>query len=339
MGKMQAVVVPAVNGKLQLVERDLPEPGPHEVRLAVEACGVCHSDAILIEGGMPGISYPRVPGHEVIGRVDRVGPDVQGWREGDRAGVGWNSGYCGYCARCRRNEMFACETVQGATGVTRDGGYATHMVAHASALVHAPDSFGAVDAAPLLCAGMTTFNSLRHCGASPGDLIAICGVGGLGHLGVQYAARQGYRTVAIDQGRDREALARLLGAHAYVDSVSEDPAQALRDMGGARAILATVPSAAAMEAVVGGLGPNGTMMVIGLGGPLKIDATDILFKRASVRGWNSGTSVDGEDTLRFSELNGVAAMVEVFPLEEAQAAFDQMMSGKARFRVVLEMAT
>jgi D-arabinose 1-dehydrogenase-like Zn-dependent alcohol dehydrogenase len=334
---MFAMVVPEVNGRFERVERDVPEPGPHEVRIAVQACGVCHSDAIVVQGQMPGLSYPRVPGHEVIGTIDALGPGIEGWATGTRVGVGWHSGSCGYCARCRRGDAFACENVHGATGVTRDGGYATHMLAHVSALARVPDSLDSVEAAPLLCAGITTFNALRHCGAGPGDLVAIHGVGGLGHLGIQFAARQGYRTVAVNRGRDKENLARSLGAHAYIDSQAENPAEALQAMGGARAILATVTNAEAMESIVGGLGPNGTMMVIGVAGPMKIDGLDLLMKRAAVKGWYSGTSVDSEDTLNFSALNGVESMNEVFPLDQAQAAYDRMMSGQARFRVVLKV--
>ena len=337
MAKMYAMVVPQVNGPFERVERDLPEPGPHEVRIAVQACGVCHSDAIVVQGGMPGLTYPRVPGHEVVGTIDALGRDVAGWSEGARVGVGWHSGSCGHCGRCRRGDAFACENVHGATGVTRDGGYATHMIAHVSALAHVPESLDPVEAAPLLCAGITTFNALRHCGAGPGELVAIHGVGGLGHLGIQFAARQGYRTVAINRGRDKEELARSLGAHDYIDSKAQDPAEALQAMGGAKAILATVTSAEAMESVVGGLGPNGTMMVIGVAGPMKVDGLGLLMKRASVKGWYSGTAVDSEDTLNFSVLNDVGSMNEVFPLDQAQAAYDRMMSGQARFRVVLKV--
>jgi D-arabinose 1-dehydrogenase-like Zn-dependent alcohol dehydrogenase len=286
---------------------------------------------------MPGISYPCIPGHEVIGVIDALGSDVDGWRVGARVGVGWSSGSCFTCGHCRRGNAFACETIQGATGVTRDGGYATHMLAHASALAHVPEALDPVASAPLMCAGITTFNALRNCGAQPGDLVAIHGVGGLGHLGIQFAARQGFRTVAVNRGRDKEALARSLGAHDYIDSDAADPAQALQAMGGATAIIATVTSAEAMQAISGGLGINGTMMVIGAVGNLTVDSLGLLLKRAAVKGWYSGTSADSEDTLRFSQLNAIASMNEVFPLEEAQAAYDRMMSGKARFRVVLKV--
>jgi D-arabinose 1-dehydrogenase-like Zn-dependent alcohol dehydrogenase len=288
---------------------------------------------------MPGISYPRIPGHEVIGDIDALGADVEGWDVGMRVGVGWFGGSCGYCGRCRRGDAFACENIHSTTGVTRDGGYATHMLALTSALAHVPDVLDPVESAPLLCAGITTFNALRNCGAKPGDLVAILGVGGLGHLGVQFAAQQGFRTVAVNRGRDKEALARSLGAHDYIDSSANDPTQALLALGGAKAIIATVTSAEAMQAISGGLGVNGTMMVIGAVGALTVNSLDLLAKRASVRGWYSGTAVDSEDTLLFSQLNGIASMNEIFPLDQAQAAYDRIISGKARFRVVLKIGT
>jgi alcohol dehydrogenase len=337
MTKMRAMVVPSPGAKFRLDERDLPQPGPHEVRVRVQACVVCHSDSATVEGHMPGLRYPRIPGHEVIGVLESSGPDVQGWQSGTRVGVGWFSGACGYCTQCRHGSAFACENIQGATGVSRDGGYATHMLAHVSALARVPDGLDAVASAPLLCAGITTFNALRHCGARGGDLVAIHGVGGLGHLGIQFAARLGFRVVAVNRGRDKEALARSLGAQEYVDSTAGDPAAALRALGGARAILATVTDAAAMQAIAGGLGVNGTLMVIGAVGALTVDSLDLLRKRAAVRGWYSGTGVDSEDTLRFSQKNNVTSMNEIFPLEQAQAAYDRMMSGRARFRVVLKV--
>jgi alcohol dehydrogenase len=337
MAKMRAMIVQKPGGPLQMEERDLPAPGPHEVRIRVQACGVCHSDALTVRGLMPGLKYPRVPGHEVIGAIDAIGPDVAGWEVGARVGVGWFGGSCGYCGHCRRGDAFACENVHATTGVTRDGGYATHMLAHVSALARVPDTLDSVEAAPLLCAGVTTFNALRNCGARPGDLVAIQGVGGLGHLGIQFAARQGFRTVAVNRGRDKEKLARSLGAHEYIDSAADDPAKALLAMGGAKAIIATVTAADAMQAISGGLGVNGVMMVIGAVGALTVNSLDLLGKRASVKGWYSGTSVDSEDTLQFSLLNEIASMNEVFPLDKAQDAYDRMMSGQARFRVVLKM--
>ena len=337
MTKMRAMVVPKAGAKLMAEERDLPTPATHEVRIRVHACGVCHSDSITFEGHMPGIGYPRVPGHEVIGTIDAVGPDVVGWAVGTRVGVGWFPGSCGYCSQCRRGNAFACENVHGATGVTRDGGYATHMLAHVSALAHVPDSLDSIESAPLLCAGITTFNALRNSGASAGDLVAIHGVGGLGHLGIQFAARLGFRTVAVNRGRDKEELARSLGARDYIDSAADDPAASLLAMGGAKAIIATVTNAEAMQRIVGGLGPNGTMMMIGAVGPITINPLELLGKRAAVRGWYSGTGVDSEDTLAFSQLNDIVSMNEIYPFDEAQAAYDRMMSGKARFRVVLKI--
>jgi D-arabinose 1-dehydrogenase-like Zn-dependent alcohol dehydrogenase len=334
---MRAAVIAQAGAKFRIEERELPQPARHEVRLRVQACGVCHSDALTVGGRMPGLKYPRIPGHEVIGVVEAIGADVDGWTPGTRVGVGWSSGACGYCLHCRHGDAFACLNFQGATGVSRDGGYATHMLAHASALARVPAELDSVASAPLLCAGITTFNALRHCGARAGELVAIHGVGGLGHLGIQFAARLGFRVVAVSRGSDKEELARSLGAHEYVDTERGDPAAALRSLGGARAILATVTEAGAMQAVVGGLGPNGTMLVIGGVGMLSVDSFALLSKRAAVKGWYSGTSVDSEDTLRFSQLNKVESMNEVYPLEQAQAAYERMMSGKARFRVVLKI--
>lgn len=337
MGKMRAMVVPEAGAKLRLEEREVPTPGRREVLVRVHACGVCHSDALTVGGHMPGIKYPRVPGHEVIGTVEAVGPEVDGWKTGMRVGAGWFPGSCGYCSQCRHGNEFACENIQGATGVSRDGGYATHMLAHATALAHVPAELDVVESAPLLCAGITTFNALRNSGARPGELVAIHGVGGLGHLGIQFAARLGFRVVAMNRGRDKEKLARSLGAHEYIDTQAGDPATALQGLGGAKTILATVTDSAAMQAVAGGLGVNGTLMVIGAVGALTVDSLALLGKRAAVKGWYSGTSVDSEDTLLFSRRNGITSMNEIFPLEQAQAAYERMLSGKARFRVVLKV--
>jgi alcohol dehydrogenase len=337
MGSMRAMVVPEAGGKLRLEEREVPRPGRREALVRVQACGVCHSDSVTVGGLIPGMKYPRIPGHEVIGTVEAVGPEVEGWKPGMRVGVGWFPGSCGYCSQCRHGNQFACENIQGATGVSRDGGYATHMLAHVTALAHVPAELDVVESAPLLCAGITTFNALRNSGARPGDLVAIHGVGGLGHLGIQFAARLGFRVVAVNRGRDKEQLARSLGAHEYIDTQASDPAAALQRLGGAKAILATVTNAAAVEAVVGGLGSNGTLMVIGAVGAMTVDSMDLLRKRAAVKGWYSGTSVDSEDTLLFSQLNGIKSMNEIFPLEKAQEAYDRMLSGKARFRVVLKI--
>lgn len=337
METMRAMSVRERGAKLRLEERAVPSPAREEVRIRVQACGVCHSDTVAVEGSMPGLTYPRIPGHEVIGIVEAVGEAVSGWQAGTRVGVGWSPGACGYCAQCRHFNLFACENIRGATGVTRDGGYATHMLAHASALARVPAELDSVESAPLLCAGITTFNALRNCGAAAGELVAIHGVGGLGHLGIQFAARLGFRVVAVNRGRDKEQLARSLGAHDYIDTSAADPAAALRALGGARAIIATVTDAAAMQAIVGGLGSNGTMMVIGAVGALTVDSMDLLLKRAAVKGWYSGTSVDSEDTLLFSERHNVKSMNEYYPLEEGQAAYERMRSGKARFRVVIRI--
>lgn len=337
MATMRAMSIRERGAKLRLEERAVPSPTREEVRIRVQACGVCHSDTVVVEGSMPGLTYPRIPGHEVIGIVEAVGEAVSGWQVGTRVGVGWSPGACGYCAQCRHFNLFACENIQGATGVTRDGGFATHMLAHASALARVPAELDSVESAPLLCAGITTFNALRNCGAAADELVAIHGVGGLGHLGIQFAARLGFRVVAVNRGRDKEQLARSLGAHDYIDTSAADPAAALRALGGARAIIATVTDAAAMQAIVGGLGSNGTMMAIGAVGALTVDSIDLLRKRAAVRGWYSGTSIDSEDTLLFSERHNVKSMNEYYPLEEAQAAYDRMRSGKARFRVVLRI--
>jgi D-arabinose 1-dehydrogenase-like Zn-dependent alcohol dehydrogenase len=334
---MRAVEVQQQGGPLVLVERPMPEPGDGQVRIRVHACGVCHSDSITVNGLMPGITYPRVPGHEVIGVIDAVGPHVSGWTTGVRVGVGWNPGHCGHCRQCRRGNAFACENVHGATGVYTDGGYQDYMIADASAVARVPDGLDSVASAPLLCAGLTTFNALRHSGARPGDTVAVLGVGGLGHLAVQFASRMGFRTVAMNRGTDKEAFARELGAHDYVDSAAQDPADALLAMGGAQAIIATATSGAAMQAAVGGLAPTGTFMVIGAVEPFSIDALGLLTKSASVKGWYSGVAADSEDTLAFSALTDVTSMNEVYPLEDAQAAYDRMMSGQARFRVVLDL--
>ncbi len=337
MAKMRAMAVPEAGARLQLQEREIPSPDRHEVLIRVQACGVCHSDTLTVGGYAPGMRYPRVPGHEVIGRLEALGPDVDGWQVGTRVGVGWFPGSCGYCSQCRHGDAFACENIQGATGISRDGGYATHMLAHVTALARVPPDLDAVESAPLLCAGITTYNALRNSGAGAGDLVAIHGVGGLGHLGIQFAARLGLRVVAINRGRDKEELARSLGAQEYIDAQSSDPAAALQRLGGAKAILATVTDAAAMQAVVGGLGTNGTLMVIGAVGALTVDSLDLLRKRAAVKGWYSGTSADSEDTLLFSHRHRIRSMNEIYALEQAQAAYDRMVSGKARFRVVLKV--
>lgn len=334
---MRAVQIPKAKGLLELVERDVPEPGRGWVRVKVEACGVCHSDSLVKEGLWPGIQYPRIPGHEVIGVIDAVGADVPDWQPAQRVGIGWHGSNCGHCDPCRRGDFFACQVELLTTGISFDGGYAEYMVAPANALAAVPENFNPVEGAPLMCAGITTFNALRNSAARPGDLVAVVGIGGLGHLGVQYAARMGFNTVAIARGKDKEALAKKLGAQHYIDSRSVDPAAELTKLGGATVIIATVTNGEAVAAVLGGLGPNGTLIVIGAAGPVSVDSILLISGQRSVKGWYSGTSIDSQDTLQFSTANGVQSMNEIFPLEQAPQAYDRMMSGKARFRVVLDM--
>ena len=335
MAKMRAVEVRQPGGPLELVERDISEPNPGEVRIKVQACGICHSDSFVKEGQWPGIEYPRVPGHEVIGLVDDIGANVRGWTVGQRVGVGWHGGNCGYCDNCRRGDAFACQTETLVTGVTSDGGYADYMIAPAEALARVPDELSSVEAAPLMCAGITTFNALRNSGARPGDTVAVLGIGGLGHLGVQYAAKLGFNTVAIARGSDKVPLARQLGARHYIDNAAEDPAEALQRLGGAKAILATVTSAEAMNSVQGGLAANGTLMVIGVVELLTAAVAPLLAGRGSIKGWYCGTSIDSQETLAFSALSGVRSMNETYPLERAADGYQRMISGGARFRVVL----
>jgi D-arabinose 1-dehydrogenase-like Zn-dependent alcohol dehydrogenase len=319
------------------VEREVLEPQAGWVRIKVEACGICHSDSLIKDGMWPGIAYPRVPGHEVIGTIDAIGSGVAGWKVGQRIGVGWHAGHCGYCNSCRRGDFFACEIALLTTGISFDGGYAEYMIAPAQALALVPDNLSAVESAPLMCAGITTFNALRNSGARPGDIVAVLGIGGLGHLGVQFAAKMGFKTVAIARGKDKEPLAKKLGAIHYIDSQEKNPAEELNKLGGAKVIIATVTNADAMTAVLGGLAPNGVLMVIGAAGPLSVDPILLISGRRSVKGWYSGTSIDSQDTLKFSAFAGVQSMNEVFPLERVTEAYERMMSGKARFRVVLSM--
>jgi D-arabinose 1-dehydrogenase-like Zn-dependent alcohol dehydrogenase len=339
MKKMRAVQVSRPGGPLEVVEREIPEPGAGSVRIKVQACGVCHSDSYTKEGLFPGIAYPRVPGHEVIGIVDAIGSGVEGWTPGQRAGAGWNGGYCGRCDACRRGDFFACQTATYITGVTSDGGHADYMIARAEALARVPDELSAVEAAPLMCAGITTYNCLRNSGARPGELVAVLGLGGLGHLGVQFASKMGFKTVAIARGQDKEALAKTLGAWRYIDNRAQDPSAELQKVGGAKVILATVTAGDAMAAVIGGLAVNGTLMVIGAAASLEVSPTYLLSGRRSVKGWYSGTSIDSQDTLTFSLLTGVRSMNEVLPLERAAEGYDRMMNGTARFRVVLTTGT
>jgi D-arabinose 1-dehydrogenase-like Zn-dependent alcohol dehydrogenase len=332
---MRAVQVREPNAPLELVEREMPEPAPRQVRIKVEACGVCHSDAFVVEGTFPGVHYPAVPGHEVAGRIDKAGPEVTTWRVGQRVGVGWFGGNCGTCPPCRRGDFISCRYLK-VPGIHYDGGYADYMIAPIEALAAIPGELEAVAAAPLLCAGITTFNALRHSGARAGDLVAILGIGGLGHLGVQFAAKMGFHTVAIARGKDKEKLALELGAHRYIDSQAEDAASVLTELGGAKVILATATSAKAMTPLIDGLGIDGTLLVLGASPEsIEVSPLHIIGERRGIRGWPSGTSIDSEDTLRFSALTGVAPMIETMPLTKAAEAYARMMSGKARFRMVL----
>nr|WP_294543898.1 alcohol dehydrogenase [uncultured Rhodopila sp.] len=332
---MRAVQVTSANGPFELVERAIPDPPARHVRIKVQACGVCHSDSFTKLGAFPGIRFPRVPGHEVVGVIDAIGPDVPDWQPGQRAGVGWHGGHCGHCTSCRRGDFITCVNGQ-IPGITYDGGYADYMIAPFEALAAVPDELTPAEAAPLLCAGITTFNALRHSGLRAGDLVAILGIGGLGHLGVQFAAKMGCRTVAIARGADKEPLARQLGARVYLDSNTADVAGELTKLGGARVILATVTSPKAMSAAIGGLGVDGRLVVVGASmEPIEVPPLALIPQRRSVQGWPSGTSIDSEDTMGFSALTGIRPMIETMPLEHAPEAYERMMSGAARFRMVL----
>lgn len=338
MATMRAVVVKEAGGDFELEQREVPEPGFGEALVRVHACGVCHSDSFAKEGGYPGVSHPLVPGHEIAGEITALGEHVAGWEVGQRVGVGWFGGNCGYCEWCRRGSLIDCENM-GIPGVTMDGGYADYVVVRASALASMPDDIGFEDAAPLLCAGITTFNALRTSGAPAGGRVAVLGVGGLGHLGVQFAAKLGFETVAVARGTDKEELARQLGAHHYVDSTVGDPAEALLALGGVDLILSTVTNSGAMAAVFGGLRPQGTLLVVGADmAPIEVPAAAFIAGAKGLRGHASGTSRDSEDTLAFSVLQAVKPMIETMPLEKAAEAYEKMMSGDARFRMVLTTA-
>ncbi|SEO81726.1 NADPH2:quinone reductase [Halorientalis persicus] len=333
---MRAAVVPEAGGDFELVERDVPDPEPGEVRIAVEACGICHSDAFAKEGTYPGLSYPHVPGHEIAGRVDAVGDDVTTWAEGDRVGAGWHGGHCFTCEPCRRGNFLQCENGE-ITGITFDGGYAEYVTVPNEAVAAVPDDLDAADAAPLLCAGVTTFNALRNSDARPGDLVAVLGVGGLGHLGLQYAHAAGYETVAISRSPDKEDLARSLGADHFVNAAETDPAEQLQALGGARVVLATAPSSDAISSVVDGIGIDGSVVVVGVpGAPIEVDANTLVGTRGGVEGWASGHARDSQDTLEFSALRDVRPEIETYPLAEVAAAYERMIENEARFRVVLE---
>lgn len=331
----RALQVPAAGGAFQLVTREFAEPGPGYVRIRVQACGVCHSDSLTKLGLWPGIQYPRVPGHEIAGVIDAVGPEVPLFKPGQRVGLGWHGGHCNFCVPCRRGDFILCENGL-VSGISFDGGYADYVLAPANALARMPDELADADAAPLLCAGITTFNSLRNSGARPGDTVAILGIGGLGHLAVQYAAKSGYRTAAIARGQDKASLAHQLGAHIYIDSTTQDPAAELQKLGGAVVILSTVTSAEALVSAVGGLAPGGKLIVNGVPEtPFEVNMAPLILGRRSIVGWPSGTGMDSEDTLNFSALSSIKPRIETYPLEKAEEAYNRMMSGKARFRVVL----
>jgi NADPH2:quinone reductase len=337
-GTMRAARVPSGGEPFEIVDVPVPEPGPAEVRIAVDACGICHSDAYVREGSHPriDIDYPRVPGHEIAGRVDAVGDDVSLWEVGDRVGVGWHGGHCFTCEPCRRGDFQGCVNA-GITGLTFDGGYAEYAVVPAEAVGRVPEGLDAVDAAPLLCAGITTFNALRNADADAGDLVAVQGIGGLGHLGIQYARAMGFETVAISRSPEKEALARELGADGFIDATERDPATALQERGGARLVLATAPSADAIADVAGGIGRNGSVVAVGVpADPVEVEIGHLVGTRGSVAGWASGHATDWEDTLEFSALRTVTPRVETYPLAEAEAAYERMMANEARFRVVVE---
>jgi len=337
MSKMKAVQVSKPGGNFELVERNVPEPGRNQVRVKVEACGICHSDVLVKEGHYPGIQYPRVPGHEIAGRIDAVGADVANWKPGQRVGVGWHGGHDFTCNACRRGDFINCQN-EKITAISHDGGYQEYMVTPAEAVAAIPDDIPAAEAAPLLCAGITVFNALRNSGARPGDLVAVQGIGGLGHLGIQFARQMGFRTFAIGRGKDKEALARKLGAAHYVDTAIDDPVADLQKFGGAQVILATAPDSKSMSALVNGLSSNGKLVVVGAGSdPITAMPIQLILGRKSIQGWASGTAMDSQDTLQFSALSGVRPMIEKFPLEKAAEAYEQMISGRARFRVVLTM--
>jgi D-arabinose 1-dehydrogenase-like Zn-dependent alcohol dehydrogenase len=335
MAKMRAVQVSEAGGPFELVERDVPQPGRDEALVRVHACGICHSDSFAKDGGYPGVSFPVVPGHEIAGEIAALGEGVQGWEVGQRVGVGWFGGNCGYCEPCRRGDLIGCEKME-IPGVTSDGGYADYVLVNAHALALMPDDLADVDAAPLMCAGITTYNALRQSGAHGGDLVAVLGLGGLGHLGVQFAAKLGFRTVAIARGAEKAELARKLGAERYIDSTAEDPAEELAKLGGAKVILSTITNAEAVAATFGGLGQRGELVIVGASmEPLGIPPAALIGGNKSIVGHASGTSRDSEDTLSFSVLAGVRPMIETLPLEQASEAYERMMSGDARFRMVL----
>jgi D-arabinose 1-dehydrogenase-like Zn-dependent alcohol dehydrogenase len=334
---MKAAQIPKSGAEFQIVEREIPEPGAGHVRIKVQACGVCHSDSLTVEGAWPGIQYPRIPGHEVAGIIDEVGAGVSAWEKGQRVGVGWHGGQDNTCRECRRGDFRNCQNLK-IPDISYDGGYQQYMVAPIEALVSIPDSLNDVEAAPLLCAGITTYNALRNSGAFPGDLVAIQGIGGLGHLGVQFANKFGYKVAAIGRGSENAGLAKKLGATVYIDSKATNAAEELQKLGGAKVVLATAPNSKAMSELINGLGPNGKLVVIGATfDPIEVAPVQLIGGSKTIQGWAAGTPADSEDTLRFAELSGVRPMIETYPLEKAAEAYARMMSGNAQFRVVLTM--
>jgi D-arabinose 1-dehydrogenase-like Zn-dependent alcohol dehydrogenase len=334
---MKVAQIQSPGGDFQIVEREIPKPGAGHVRIKVQACGVCHSDVLVKEGSWPGIQYPRVPGHEVAGIIDELGAGVSEWKKGQRVGVGWHGGQDGTCLECRRGDFRNCRNLKIA-GISYDGGYQQYMVAPVEALAAIPEGLSDVEAAPLLCAGLTTFNALRHSGAMPDDLVAVQGIGGLGHLGIQFANKFGYKVAAIGRGSANAALAKKLGASVYIDSRATNAAEALQDLGGAKVILATAPSSKAMSELIDGLGPNGKLIVVGVTfDPIEVTPVQLVSGSRAIQGWSTGTPTDSEDTLDFAQVTGVRPMIEVYPLEKAAEAYARMISGNAQFRVVLTM--
>jgi D-arabinose 1-dehydrogenase-like Zn-dependent alcohol dehydrogenase len=334
---MKAAQISKARGDFEIVEREIPSPDAGQARIKVQACGICHSDVLTKEGAWPGIQYPRVPGHEVAGIIDELGAGVSTWKKGQRVGVGWHGGQDGTCLSCRRGDFRNCRNLK-IPGISYDGGYQQYMLAPMEALVAIPESLSDVEAAPLLCAGITTYNALRHSGALPGDLVAVQGIGGLGHLGIQFANKFGYKVAAIGRGSENATLAKKLGASVYIDSKASNAAGELQKLGGAQVILATAPNSKAMSELIDGLGPNGTLMVIGAAfEPIEVTPLQLISGSRTIQGWAAGTPADSEDTLRFAELSGVRPMIETYPLEKAGEAYARMMSGNAQFRVVLTM--
>lgn len=338
MAKNLVAQVSKAKGEFELVERDIPQPGEGELRIKVHACGICYSDHLVKDGAWPGLQYPRVPGHEVAGVVDEVGKGVTEWKKGERVGVGWHGGHCFVCTQCRKGDFVTCVKEQ-ITGVTRDGGFAQYVIARHEAVALIPDGLDFAEAGPLLCAGITTFNSLRHSGAKPGDLVGVLGVGGLGHLGIQFAAKSGYRVVGIGRGPENGALAKKLGAFEYIDTKATNAAEELKKLGGAKVILATAPNAKAMAEMIDGLGVNGKLLIVGAPfEPMEVSVLQLILTRRDIQGWPSGTAMDSEETLAFSKYAGVRPMIEKYPLQKVSEAYERMASGKAEFRVVLTMS-